>query len=222
VSRQKILKKQMSGNFDRIAPYYNQISKLVFGNSIHQAQIQFLDKLPSQATVLIIGGGSGRFLKDLLLNTQVKKVLYIEGSAEMIRLSKKAIAGIEQSDRVAFITGTQADIPDAAMFDVVITHCFLNVFQGDDLKELANKLESHLKPGGFWLFSDFRISSHGFHGIWQRALLWLMYLFFRITAGLKNSRLESFDELFSAMRVIRLEENFFYAGMISSACYRKE
>ena len=140
----------------------------------------------------------------------------------MIRLSRKSIAGIEQSDRVEFITGTEVDIPDAAMFDVVITHCFLNIFQGDTLKQIAHKLESHLKPGGSWLFSDFRLNSYGFHRIWQRTLICLMYIFFRITAGLKNSTLENFNELFGSMQVIKLEEKFFYAGMISSACYRKK
>jgi tRNA (cmo5U34)-methyltransferase len=208
-------------DFDHIAPYYNLLSRLVFGSSVHRAQLQYLDKISSEANVLIIGGGSGRFLKDVLLNRQFKKILYIESSAEMIRLSKEAIAGVEQSDHVEFITGTQADIPNAAMFDVVITHCFLNVFQGDALKEVMHKLESHLKPGGFWLFSDFRISSHGSHRIWQRVLIRLMYFFFRITAGLKSNTLENFDEMFSSMKVIKLKEKVFYAGMISSACYRK-
>jgi tRNA (cmo5U34)-methyltransferase len=212
----------VSSNFDHIAPYYNLLAKLVFGNSIHKAQLQFLDEIAPNSDVLVIGGGSGKFLRDLLLRCKVRRILYVESSAEMIRASKKAISGIKQSACVEFLTGTEADIPADTFFDVVITHCFLNVFHGEELRNLVKELLAHLKPGGLWLFSDFRISSHWFHRIWQRGLISLMYCFFRVTAGLKNKTLENFDKLLGSMKLIKLEEKFFHGGMINSVCYRKE
>jgi spermidine synthase len=194
---------------------------LVFGHSIHKAQIEFLSEVPQNSNVLIIGGGSGKFLRDLLIKSPVMKVVYIESSAKMIKLSREAIRDVHGSDRVEFRTGTESDIRDEELFDVVITHFFLNLFHGTDLRNVAGKLYSHLKPGGIWLFSDFRINNNGLRRIWQNLLLRIMYLFFKITTGLMNNTLESFNTLFHAIGLVKVHEKFFYAGMISASCWRK-
>jgi tRNA (cmo5U34)-methyltransferase len=211
-------------NFNHIARYYNILSRLVFGNSIHKAQLQFLDRIPQDSTVLIIGGGSGKFLKEIcgLPKSRIKKILYVEYSAEMIRLSKEAIKDIPGSNLVEFRLGTEADIKNEETFDVVITHCFLNLFEGSQLRSVMEKINSHLKPGGIWLFSDFRLGHHSFHKIWQALLIKIMYLFFRITTGLQNKELEKFDELFIEMGLIKKEEKFFYSEMIYAAHYIKK
>jgi tRNA (cmo5U34)-methyltransferase len=211
----------MTLNFDHIARYYNILSRIVFGNAIHKAQLQFLDRIPESSSVLIIGGGSGKFLREILMKCQVKKILYVEHSAEMVRFSKKAIEGISQGSLVEFRLGTEADIGDEKIFDIVITHFFLNLFSGQQLRSAMNNINFHLKPGGIWLFSDFRISSNWFHKIWQTLLLKIMYLFFRITTGLQNKTLEKFDDSFSQMKFLKVEEKFFYAGMISAVHYQK-
>ncbi|HXA02171.1 MAG TPA: class I SAM-dependent methyltransferase [Cytophagaceae bacterium] len=220
-------------NFDHIARYYNILSTIVFGSSIHKAQLQFLDRIPENSNVLIIGGGSGKFLKEfccwpvggqsreMLIKSRIKKILYVEYSAEMIRLSKEAIGVIPENKLVEFRLGTEADLRNDEVFDVVITHCFLNLFEGLQLRSVMNKINSHLTPGGIWLFSDFRISSNRFHKIWQGLLTKIMYLFFRITTGLQNKNLEKFDDLFIAMQLIKVEEKFFYAKMISAVHYQK-
>jgi tRNA (cmo5U34)-methyltransferase len=223
----------MSLNFDHIAKYYNILSKVIFGNAIHKAQLQFLDTIPQASTVLIIGGGSGKFLKEfccwpvggqareMLIKSRIKKILYVEYSAEMIRLSKEAIRDIPESSIVEFRLGTEANISSEETFDVVITHCFLNLFAGLQLRSVMQKINSHLKPGGAWLFSDFRISSNKFHKIWQNLLLKIMYFFFRVTVGLQNKKLEKFDGIFINMDFIKKAEQFFYLEMISAAHYQK-
>jgi tRNA (cmo5U34)-methyltransferase len=208
-------------NFDLVARYYNILSRIVFGSSIHNAQIQFLDSIPQDSNVLIIGGGSGKFLRELLLKCTVKKILYVEHSPKMIYLSRKMIEDIPERQLVEFRQGTEADIGNEEMFDVVITHCFLNLFARLPLQTLMTKINSHLKAGGVWLFSDFRISSNSFHKIWQALLLKTMYLFFRITAGLQNKTLEKFDDFFATISLVKVKEKFFYAAMINSVLYKK-
>ncbi|MFL5729548.1 MAG: class I SAM-dependent methyltransferase [Cytophagaceae bacterium] len=211
----------MAANFDFIASYYDSLSRLVFGDSIHRSQMQFLNTIPENSKVLIIGGGSGRFLKDLLLKFQVRNVLYVEHSAEMIRLSKKAIVNIQGSSAVQFRHGTEEDLKADEVFDVVITPFIFNLFERKQLSAFAGKLNLHLKQGGIWLFSDFKISENRFHKVWQKLLLKTMYIFFKYIAGLKNSRLEKFDDAFNEMGLVKMEDRFFYAGMIYSAWYRK-
>src|SRR4051812_8308924 len=97
-------------NFDHIARYYNILSIIVFGNAIHKAQTQFLDRIPDGSSVLIIGGGSGKFLREMLIKRRFNKILYVEYSAEMIRLSKEAIRNFPENNLVEFRLGTEASI----------------------------------------------------------------------------------------------------------------
>ncbi len=78
-------------------------------------------------------------------------------------------------------------------------------------KKLVQKLDNHLKGGGLWLFSDFRIGS-GFNKIWQLALLRLMYLFFKFSAGLNNRKLYTYEKFFTLLNFIKVEEKYFLWG----------
>src|SRR3954467_9940136 len=100
----------MSANFNFIARYYNFLSGLIFGKSIHKAQLFYINQIPDDAIVLIVGGGSGKFLYDFLLRKRVNKILYVESSAEMLRLSEAKIKDISHRHIVEFRSGTHEDI----------------------------------------------------------------------------------------------------------------
>ena len=46
-------------SFDRVAPYYDRLARLVFGGSIRRAQRHFLSQVPAAARVLLVGGAPG-------------------------------------------------------------------------------------------------------------------------------------------------------------------
>ena len=52
-------------DFDGIAWCYDFMAKLIFGERLYQASIQWLETLNKLDTVVVLGGGSGKILKQL-------------------------------------------------------------------------------------------------------------------------------------------------------------
>jgi len=51
--------------FDRLAPYYDVLANLAFGGAISRSHKQNFHLISNGATVLILGGGSGKWLRDI-------------------------------------------------------------------------------------------------------------------------------------------------------------
>lgn len=179
--------KRGGGNFDSVASFYDRLSKLVFGNTLLEAQCHFLNTIPPNSTVLILGGGSGELLQRLLDAQPLCRVYYVDASAKMISLTQKRVGDVTN---VTFIRGTENDIPAAVRVDVVITNFYLDLFSELTLQRVVEKIKSHLKPEGIWLATDFVKTSR----IADKLLLKLMYIFFRVTSGIEASRLPEWEK----------------------------
>ena len=55
----------MKANYDKIAPIYDMLSKLVFNRSQLLGQIEQLKNLSDNQHILICGGGSGKILDEI-------------------------------------------------------------------------------------------------------------------------------------------------------------
>jgi len=199
--------------FDSIAFMYDFLAKFVFGRSITDSQKFFLNKIEDSSKVLILGGGTGWLLADLLKMKPNCEVWYIEASAKMIDLAK-AKTGIKYP--VHFIHGTEQDIPATAQFDVVITNFYFDMFTGDSLPQVINKIKTSVKPGALWIVTDFIDNNRW----WQKFLLQTMYAFFRITCSLEMHRLPDWRRSIREIGVIKSESRFFYKGFIETALYQ--
>ena len=94
--------------FDRLAPIYDPLARMIYGKSIVQAQTSFLSIIPPFSKVLILGGGTGWLLTELLRGHPTCEVWYIESSANMLSMTIKKNG---HPGRVHFILGTEKDIP---------------------------------------------------------------------------------------------------------------
>ena len=52
----------MDHGFDKLTPYYDLLTRLVFGKAIINSQEQFLSLVRSGSRVLVVGGGTGKIL----------------------------------------------------------------------------------------------------------------------------------------------------------------
>jgi len=212
-------------SFQAIAPYYDFLSKLVFGKNILRAQKVFLDRLPKHANILFVGGGSGEIMSDLLYQAQPKRITYIEASSAMLARAKKGYQKIShhiKSDtHVEFICGTEAQIPSGTLYDAVLTFFVLDVYNSNEAKLMVTKLSYSLKDKGEWLFADFTKEGKGISRLWKIVMLMLMYKFFSLSSGLKNQSLPDFTEVFQSIGYMPFQERFFYHRFIRSALYRK-
>ncbi len=202
--------------FNRVAHYYDFLKWIIFGTSIDDCQEYFLPALPDWGNILIVGGGSGVMLADLLAIRPSCSIWYLEASSEMIEKADARV-GADARHRVVFVHGTNDELPAGIRFDGVITNFFLDLFPDDTLHEICNKIGRQLNPGGVWLVSDFVDAGRW----WQRLLLRVMYRFFVIACDIDARKLPAWGDYFRASGFETEESKFFYKGFIKSSVYRK-
>jgi len=199
--------------FDRIAFMYDFLAKLVFGRSIVDSQKYFLNRIEDGSSVLILGGGTGWLLADLLKVKPNCEVWYIEASARMIGLAK---AKTDTKYQVHFIHGTEQDIPTIVKFNVVITNFYFDMFTDNSLTQTIDQIRTSLKPRALWIVTDFVDNNRW----WQKLLLRIMYAFLRITCSLENQRLPDWNRLVCENGLVKIDSRSFYKDFIETTVYQ--
>ena len=150
------LKRQAKG-FDRLAKGYDLLVALVYGRSLRKAQSWYLERVKPGSKVLILGGGTGWFLEELLRTGRVAEVDYVELSGRMLELSQKRVEVQlpQEKDRVNWILGTVYDLEERPCYDLICTLCFLDLFEGEELESEVQAIIKRISPQGNWYFSVF-------------------------------------------------------------------
>ncbi len=198
--------------FDCIAPFYDRLSTLVFGNSLINAQKCNLHIVQAHAEVLVLGGGTGKWLIELLKHNKTCKIWYVEASLKMIHLARRHL---NATDQVVFIHGTQYNIPHRK-FDIVITHFFVDMFSETDLSDLTEQIARVLKKEGKWIVADFVNNKY-----WHKLFLWLMYFFFNTIGALNHKTLPDWDRIIQSKSFALVNETPFYKGFIKNIIYAR-
>jgi ubiquinone/menaquinone biosynthesis C-methylase UbiE len=207
----------MLNGFNKIARFYDALARLVFGKELVRSQKHFLPLIPNKSRVLILGGGTGWILPELLRHAPDSDLLYIEASSVMLERAKSHVVG-HHCGRIQFVHGTEMNIPQVSCFDVVITNCYFDLFSNTQLQELIPVVHNTLVKGGYWFATDF-VSSGKW---WYRPVLTVMYSFFRLTARVKVSKLPDWHALL-LIAGLKQEAAFrFFHGFILSVVFRKQ
>ncbi len=199
--------------FDRISFVYDRLSRVVFGNAIVDAQKYFIEQIPTHAKVLILGGGTGWFLAEVLKSRPSCEVWYIEASAKMINMSKRRT---HMHHEVHFIHGTEQDINQVNHFDLVITNFYFDLFTKEHLPQVFAKINSALRENACWIVTDFIDNGK----LWQRFMLKLMYAFFRCVCGIAADKLPQWKNEFMKHRYVCIESALYYHGFIETSLYQ--
>jgi ubiquinone/menaquinone biosynthesis C-methylase UbiE len=177
-------------NCDRIAPWYRFFEYGAFGRKLEQSRFAFLAESKGAKHALMLGEGDGRFLQEFLRVNRNATVDYVDSSAEMLSLARSRAAG--DHDRVSF---HHADAlvwtPPRDDYDLVVTHFFLDCFPAEEIAGLIHRIASH-SPQAEWIVSDFHEPQGGFAAARAATWLRLLYLFFRITTGLRTRSLADY------------------------------
>ncbi|WP_299986963.1 class I SAM-dependent methyltransferase [uncultured Pontibacter sp.] len=209
-------------NFNSIAPVYDGLSRLVFGNALRRAQVAHLSLIPAKAKVLLIGGGSGWLLEQLLRYSPLVKVTYLEASEKMLEMTRRRIGQRTPAalPNITFRLGTEDNLQHGETYDVILTPFLLDLFPDERLVYLMDRLCNALHPQGLWLFSDFWPTQVPAPA-WQRLLLRSMYTFFGKVSQVSATRLPDFDRHFARLSLQELEATAFYDGLVQAKVYRK-
>ena len=206
-----------TGNYDRIAGFYDALAGLIFGTALRQAQrAALLAGLPPGAPrVLILGGGTGWVLTEVLRQRPAARVLYLEASARMLARTRRYQPAFDQKDQVEFRLGTEQNLRPGEQFNAIITFFVLDCFPADLLPAALQRLNAARHPAAPWLLADFRLPRRW----WQRGLLRLMYLFFRLTTGLRARSLPDLPAALTALGLRPRPAGLFFAETIEAIVF---
>ena len=210
--------------FNRLAPFYDRLARLVFGGSIHKSQLALLPFLKGDEHLCMIGGGTGWVLKHYLTFYPQLRVTYIEASSTMIHLAQKHLTP-EQACRVRWIHQTHEWLYTAenpldpnsdpyrkekkqdpfGRYQGWITFFFLDVLNPEELDTLFHWIDTYQKEHQKnHQDSPQKLQSQIWlfadfcphSSLWKSALVHFMYWCFRWTTGLKNQKLSDYLTLF--------------------------
>jgi SAM-dependent methyltransferase len=168
-------------NCDLIAPHYWWIERLGMGRALELRRRWFLPEIENARRALVLGDGDGRFLRELLRRNPVVRADYMDLSARMLALARqKAGDGRVKYQRADALT---VAFPQDE-YDLIATHFFFDCFGPSELETLIGRVADSAKPGAQWIVSEFRTPN-----TLARLLVSALYLFFRITTGLKTRKL---------------------------------
>jgi tRNA (cmo5U34)-methyltransferase len=194
--------------YDLLTPFYDVMTSIVFGGSLHKAQIHYLRDIPAHAKVLVLGGGTGQWLKQASLRNREPNITYIDLSPSMITRARRNGEGMN----VVFIEGTQELLHGGEDFEVVVLFCYLDLFDNHSLSRVVSKIIKSMKPGARWLVVDFVNRKW-----WHAVLLFFMYVFFRIATGLKTMQLPEWQAILEKRGIREDKHREFYGHFIRSS-----
>jgi ubiquinone/menaquinone biosynthesis C-methylase UbiE len=204
----------MPANYNNSAWFYDRLSRIVYGRALINAQVYLLQYIPENAGVLIVGGGTGWLLEEIVkIHPSGLNITYVEVAAAMISLSKKRNTG---GNKIVFINDAIENVVLTPNFDVVITPFLFDNFTDQTLQKVFNHIHLLLKPNGIWLNCDFQLTGKW----WQGLLLKSMFLLFRVLCKIEASRLPGIEKTFAANHYKIIAQESFFNDFIVSQVYQ--
>jgi SAM-dependent methyltransferase len=199
-------------NCDLIAPWYRWLEYGAFGRELERRRRHFLSAASRARRALVLGDGDGRFLARLIRGNSQLRADYVDSSARMLALARRR-AG---EDRVTYRhADARAFVLPAGEYDFVATHFFFDCFEEHDGADLARRVAAGTTDDAVWLVSEFRQPR------WAPALLRGLYLFFRVTTGLRTRRLVDHRPLLAQCGFRLAEEHTSRLGLLASEMWVK-
>jgi ubiquinone/menaquinone biosynthesis C-methylase UbiE len=211
-------------SFDALAPHYRWMEFVLAGEKLQRCRTAFLDRISTPENVLIWGEGNGRFLVECRRKWRDARIVCADASEKMLALANDRIkrGGIDAT-RIEFI---RADVlewqpPLNKVFDLVVTHFFLDCFRAEQLQRIVDTLGLAARPNAFWLLADFHTPFGGLQRWRAKAILKGMYLFFRIATRLPAQRLTPPDSYLSANDFFLRERRVSEWGLLHSDLWER-
>ncbi len=198
--------------FDPIARIYDAMDRIAFGRSAKAAQVNFITEIPDGSQVLVLGGGTGWILTQLLGTGKSLQIWYIDASKKMIQQSRLKTT---HASNIHFIHGTESDIPPDVKFDVVITFFFLDLFSDPVLDQVTQKIKHNLKEKSLWLAADFIYQNKW----WQKLMLTAMYTIIHALCKIEARRLPDWRQAIANEGFNKRKSKSFFGGFIESGVY---
>jgi ubiquinone/menaquinone biosynthesis C-methylase UbiE len=204
-------------NFDWLAPHYRWMEWLLAGPKLQRCRAAFLSEIVAPRRALIVGQGHGPFLGELLRAHPNVHCTCIDASERMLKVAQ---ARLQESgfggSRAQFIHADILEWETAGTYDLIATHFVLDCFSPEQLDRVLTKLSAMAAPGANLLLADFQEPATGFAKWRARAILEMMYLFFRWATALPASKLTAPDTFLTRSGFSLQKRQTFEWGLLHS------
>ena len=184
-------------SFDTLASYYRWMEFILAGGKLHRCRIAFLNQIPRPKNILLLGDGHGRGLVECCRRFADAQITCVDASERMLAQARRQLARHDlKASRVEFI---HADIlnwlPSSKTYDLIVTNFFLDCFRPEQLEQMIPRIADISAPDANWLIADFQIPPAGLRRIRSRLIIWMLYVFFRMTTRIAAHELTKPDSL---------------------------
>lgn len=206
-------------NFDEIARFYRALEFVSAGSKLQRCRVAFLPEIATPRRVLLAGEGHGRFLPECERIFPEAEILVVDASARMLEIARsKAL-----SSRVSFLHADLLDWqPPAAAFDLIVTDFVLDCLTPHELPAVVRKLGVAATPQSTWLLADFEHAATGPARWRTRAILAMLYGFFRVVSGLKAKQLVPPDDALKNAGFCRKARKTYEWGLLKSEWWTRD
>lgn len=206
----------MLNNYDNIAGSYDFLSRLVFGDKLVQAQTCLIPFIPTNSTLLIVGGGTGWLLEEISqFHQQGLRIVYVEISAAMIEQAKKKDC---KQNEVVFLNLPIENFTTNERFDSIFTPFLFDNFAQERAENVVALLNQFLKKNGTWLFVDFHLSSNA--PVWQKVLIKTMIRFFALICNIETRSLIPMEPIFTKQYYGPVSQFYHCKKLVKSVVYQ--
>lgn len=208
--------------FCAIAPYYDWIARSCSFNQIFYSQslaLSWVDR--SKLSILVVGGGSGRLLEEILDRFDQAHVEYVDSSPAMIAQTELALKrrSRRDRDRVAMRCVDIRVCSFSRTFDFCITPYLLDVFVQTEAIYVVNRIDGVLKDGGHLLYSDFAHPQK--INILRRLIIAGLYKAFRYTCKVEAQELPTLEPTWLDLDYRLLHSQTFAGGFLISQLWER-
>ena len=200
--------------FDHVARLYRWAEYLALGPLLKFTREQFLPSLSGCRRALLLGDGDGRFTAALLRTVPSLRAQAVDGSRAMLQLLRRRCAQDGNAGRVELWHGSVAAAPISPATDLIVTHFLLDCLTQPELDSLALRLAAGVRPGCFWVVSEFGYPRHRLGRIAARVYLRGLYAAFRMLTGLVPQHLPDPERALGAAGFRRLERRERLGGFL--------
>ncbi|WP_420316874.1 class I SAM-dependent methyltransferase [Ekhidna sp.] len=194
-------------DFDSVAPYYDCLSKLVFGESLLKAQAYHLKEIGDKDRVLILGGGTGKLLEYIPKSGELD---FLEMSHRMLKRAKRR----KFHRSINFIHTDFLEFNTDKRYEVIICPFFLDCFDEQSLHTVIVKAKELLSPNGKLIVTDF--DRKGTNSL----LLQSMLIFFKWFANLETTQLLDLKSFLKKNDFQENEIKIYKKGVFSALYYQ--
>ena len=142
-------------SFDRVANYYQWMEKIVFRTDLEKVRNFHLSLVRDAESILILGDGDGRFLKNISEIGTDAQIVSVDSSSEMIRLSQSRIHSTELDVRHVCQDLQDFEFTENFRPDLIFAHFFLDCFSENEVILIVNRLSKLSLKSTKLVISDF-------------------------------------------------------------------